>query len=601
MYILTINCGSSSIKADVIDTQTSISIAELSVERIITAPVVKLNNTQLNYLGTLDYDAILTFGLLKLKNEIKDQPLAGIGHRVAHGGDAYSQPVLIDEMVEKAIESLIDLAPLHNPANLSGIRIAKSIFPELPNIAVFDTAFHQTLPNRAQQYAIDKNLIKKYGIKRYGFHGTSHKYVAEKASTFLKTDSRNLKIISCHLGNGSSACAIEFGRSIETSMGLTPMEGLMMGTRSGDIDPGIITFLQEKENWNYQQIEEELNTKSGLSGLSGLGNDMRDILLQAGQGNDDARIAIQVYTHRLTKYIGAYAAVMNGVDVLIFTAGIGENSPEIRNRVCQGLDFLGIKTDEFKNTSAKVSDEFPVINISDENARVKILVVKTDEQLAIALEAQKIVEEKNKVNCVPNIPIAISARHMHLTRETVDVLFGKDYELTEYKPLSQPGQYAANETVTVIGPKNKIENVRILGPLRSKDQVEISKTDEFFLGVDAPVRESGNVAGSPGILLKGPKGEVHLKEGVMVAWRHIHMHPDDAVLFGVKDKDIVSVDINDEERPLTFKNVLIRVSDKFKLEMHIDTDEGNAAEIKSGENGILMTTTKKVSLVEKKV
>ncbi|HNY56216.1 MAG TPA: acetate/propionate family kinase, partial [Chitinophagales bacterium] len=481
------------------------------------------------------------------------------------------------------------------------IKAAQQVFPNLPNIAVFDTAFHQTLPTRAKHYAIDKEIAKKYNIKRYGFHGTSHQYVAQKAADFLKQDIKNLRILSCHLGNGASICAIEFGRSIEVSLGMTTMEGLVMGTRSGDVDPGIVTFLQQKENWTYEQVETFLNKKSGLAGMSGFGNDMRDILQQAENGNEDARLAIQVFTHRLTKYIGAYAAVMSGVDVLLFTAGIGENSPEIRNRVCQGLEFLGIMLDDDKNKSVKLSDEKEVANISDENSRVKILAIRTDEQLAIALEAQKIIEEKNKVNCIPKIPIAISARHVHLTRETVDVLFGKDYELTEYKPLSQPGQYAANETVTIVGKKNKIENVRILGPLRPKDQVEISKTDEFFLGVDAPIRESGHLDGTPGIMLIGPKGTLTLKEGVIIALRHIHMHPSDAELFGVKDHDIVSVEVDDEDRPLTFKNVVIRVSNKFKLEMHIDTDEGNAAEIKSGEEGVLMSCKQSVSLQAKNV
>ena len=503
--------------------------------------------------------------------------------------------------MEKAIEELCAIAPLHNPANLMGIKNAKVVYPELPNVAIFDTAFHQTLPNRAKQYAIDKELIKKYNIKRFGFHGTSHKYIAERVGTYLKQDIKHLRIVSCHLGNGASACAVEFGRSIETSMGMTPMEGLVMGTRSGDIDAGIISFLQNKEAWNAQQVEDFLNKKSGLAGLSGLSNDMRDILQKASEGNEDARTAIQVFTHRLTKYIGAYAALMGGIDVLVFTGGIGENSHEIRNRVCQRLDFLGITLDDDKNKSTKLTNENDVSNISDEIARVKILAIKTDEQLAIALEAQKIIQEKNKVNCIPKIPIAISARHVHLTRETVDILFGKDYELTPFKPLSQPGQFAANETVTLVGPRNKIEKVRILGPLRSKDQVEISKTDEFFLGIDAPVRESGNVAGSPGIILDGKAGTTTIKEGVIVAWRHIHMHPNDAAVFGVQDQDVVSVDVEDKERPLTFKNVIIRVSDKFKLEMHIDTDEGNAAEIKTGEEGTLMSTEKAVSLNMKNV
>jgi acetate kinase len=601
MNILVINCGSSSLKADVIDTINKKTIIELDAERLPLTPIIKLNETDLEYTGNLELNAILEFCLTEIKTKLNGITISGIGHRVVHGGDDYSQPILIDEQVEKAIEELCAIAPLHNPANLMGIKNAKVVYPELPNVAIFDTAFHQTLPNRAKQYAIDKELIKKYNIKRFGFHGTSHKYIAERVGTYLKQDIKHLRIVSCHLGNGASACAVEFGRSIETSMGMTPMEGLVMGTRSGDIDAGIISFLQNKEAWNAQQVEDFLNKKSGLAGLSGLSNDMRDILQKASEGNEDARTAIQVFTHRLTKYIGAYAALMGGIDVLVFTGGIGENSHEIRNRVCQRLDFLGITLDDDKNKSTKLTNENDVSNISDEIARVKILAIKTDEQLAIALEAQKIIQEKNKVNCIPKIPIAISARHVHLTRETVDILFGKDYELTPFKPLSQPGQFAANETVTLVGPRNKIEKVRILGPLRSKDQVEISKTDEFFLGIDAPVRESGNVAGSPGIILDGKAGTTTIKEGVIVAWRHIHMHPNDAAVFGVQDQDVVSVDVEDKERPLTFKNVIIRVSDKFKLEMHIDTDEGNAAEIKSGEEGILMSTEKAVSLNMKNV
>lgn len=601
MLILTINCGSSSIKTDVIDTVHHTAVLSLDAERILVAPQIRLGGTDLIYEGELSLDNIIRFCLNHLKDALKGKAIQGIGHRIAHGGDRYSQPVLIDENVEQAILLLSDLAPLHHPAHLSGIKMAKEVFGSLPNIAVFDTAFHQTLPRRAQYYSIDKKMADKYAIRRYGFHGTSHKYVAERAGSYLKEDIRNLRILSCHLGNGSSICAIEYGRSIETSMGMTPMEGLVMGTRSGDIDPGVITFLQQKEGWTPKQTEDFLNNHSGLSGLSGIGNDLRDILEQAENGNEDCRLAIHVFTHRLTKYIGAYAAVMGGLDVLIFTAGIGENSAEIRNRTCQGLDFLGIKLDEYKNKSARLTDEQDVIAISEENSRVTILAIRTDEQYAIALEAQKILEEKNKVNTLPKIPIAISARHVHLTRETLDKLYGKDYELTVYKPLSQPGQFAANEMVTLVGPKNRIENVRILGPLRARDQVEISKTDEFFLGIDAPVRDSGNVAGSPGITLIGKAGTVAIKEGVIVALRHIHMHPEDAQTFGVNDRDMVSVDVDDEDRPLTFKNVLIRVSDKFKLEMHIDTDEGNAAEIQSGEEGVLIDCGRNASLHQKNV
>ena len=588
MQILVINCGSSSIKADIIDTSTKKSILELNAERVTSAPEIKLNNSVVEYFGEIIFKNILQFCLQKIKQDVLSNSIVAIGHRVVHGGDLYHQPILIDTQVENAIQELCALAPLHNPANLDGIQTAKEIFPALPNIAVFDTAFHQTIPNRAKYYAIDKTLADKHKIKRYGFHGTSHKYVAEKASVYLENELKNLRIISCHLGNGASICAIEFGRSVENSMGFTPLEGLVMGTRSGDLDAGIIFQLSQKENLSLKQLEELLNKKSGLSGLSGIGNDMRDILTQAENGNENCRLAIQVFTHRLTKYIGAYAAIMGGFDVLLFTGGIGENAAEIRNRVCQKMNFLGIDLDDDKNKTERLSDEKEVIDISDDTSRIKILAVKTNEELAIALEAQKIMEEKNKVNSLPKIPIAVSARHVHVTRETLDILFGKDYELTVFKPLSQPGQFAANEMVTIIGTKNKYEYVRILGPIRPKNQIEISRTDEFFLGIDAPVRDSGNVAGTPGITLIGAYGTAVLKEGVIQAWRHIHMHPTDAETFGVKDKDLVSVDLQGGERPLTFKNVLIRVSDKFKLEMHIDTDEGNAAEMNKGEEGELM-------------
>ncbi len=603
MIVLVINCGSSSLKVDVIDSLFKTTIISLRAERILTTPQIEIDKQIVEYTGNATIEDVLRFSLLRIQQILLDKKMVlnGIGHRVVHGGRQYSQPVLIDETVEQAIVELSVLAPLHNPANVAGVRIAKELFPSLDNIAVFDTAFHNTLPNRAKYYAINKEMADKYQIQRYGFHGTSHKYIMEKVGEYMKDDVRNLRILSCHLGNGASICAIEFGRSIEISSGMTPLEGLMMGTRSGDIDPGVVLYLQEKENWTPQQTEKFLNTQSGLAGLSGISNDMRDIVQQAEAGNEQARLAIQVFTHRISKYIGAYSAIMRGVDVLVFTAGIGENSRQIRNRICQGLEFLGIKIDSDKNIEVKLSNEQPVVTISEENSRVKIFVIKTDEELAITLETSKILEGKNKVNTIPKIPIAISARHVHLTRQTVDILYGVGHELTPYKPLSQPGQYASQETVTIIGKKNKIDNVRILGPLRSKDQVEISKTDEFFLGVDAPIRESGNVEGSPGIILQGPNGTVTLKEGVIVAWRHIHMHPTDAATFGVKDKDVVSVDVEDEERPLTFKNVLIRVSDKFKLEMHIDTDEGNAAEIKSGEEGVLMPCNQFVSLQTKNV
>jgi acetate kinase len=599
MFILVMNCGSSSIKADIIDTGLSKSVLALDVEKISSIPIATINNIPFEIQSQSSFDDILDIVFEKLKSTLDGIKLEGIAHRVVHGGDFFTHPTKVNEQVIDVIQKLARLAPLHNPINLKGILSAQKHFPELENVAVFDTAFHQTLPSRAKTYAIDQNLASKHGLKRYGFHGTSHEYVVHKAAEYLKADLKNLRIISCHLGNGCSIAAVEFGKSVETSMGLSPIEGLVMGTRSGDLDPGLILFLQKNENWTIDELDTFLNKKCGLLGLSGKTNDMREIIDAATAGDEPAQLALAVFCHRLKKYIGAYAAVMGGVDAVIFTGGIGENSPLIRRRVCQRLDFIGIVSDDMKNENRTWKENGAILDFTDEMGRAKLLAIKTDEELAIAMHAEKIFQGLDKVNTIPKIPMAISARHVHLNRETLDLLFGKDFELTIYKPLSQPGQFAANETVTIVGPKNKYENVRILGPIRPKNQIEISKTDEFFLGIDAPIRDSGNVDGSaPGTII-GPKGTVHLKEGFICAWRHIHMSPDDAISFGVKDKDMVEVEIDDPERPLVFRNVLIRVSDKFKLEMHIDTDEANAAEVKTGEEGALNNCDKQIRITTK--
>lgn len=601
MNILVINCGSSSVKADIIRFPERSVLHTLRVERMIGRnPKVILNGKVVERPYPAQYQELLNEAMLDFLRSSGNPHIDGIGHRVVHGGEHYAQPVMVDESVMSAIREMIPLVPLHNPVNLKGMEVAGQLFPNIPQIAVFDTAFHRSIPNRAQYYAIDKELADDKRIRRFGFHGTSHQYVSEKAAEFLKTDLRDLRLVTCHLGSGCSITAIEFGRSVETSMGMSALEGLVMGTRSGDIDAGILTYLM-KGGMSLEEISTLLNEKSGLLGLSGISNDMREVLAEAEKGNERCRLAIQVFTHRLRKYIGAYVAAMGGVDAIIFTGGIGENSAEIRHRASQRFDFLGAVIDEDRNRDIRLEKDFPVAAFSAPNSRVKLLAVLTDEQMAIAIETEKIVSEKFRVNTLPPIPIAISARHIHLTQESVDVLFGTGHELTFRRPLSQPGQYSCEETLTIVGPKNSLDNVRILGPVRQVNQVEISRTDEFFLGVDAPVRDSGHVGGTPGITLVGPKGSLTLKEGLICAWRHIHMHPDDAALFGVEDKDIVEVDVDDQFRPLTFKNVLVRVSEKFKLEMHIDTDEGNAAQIESGVMGTLTTTGKSCRLKKKKV
>ncbi|MEM1216986.1 MAG: acetate/propionate family kinase [Bacteroidota bacterium] len=601
MNILVLNAGSSSFKAAVINVANGQRHLEMNADRLLDAPLVQFSDGSHIELQKTGHENAFKTSLLALKDKLGDIPLAAVGHRVVHGGEQFDRPTRIDDTVVTQIADLKTLAPLHNPINLQGIQVARALFPDVDHYAVFDTAFHQSMPNRAKTYALPKSLREEYGIRRYGFHGMSHQYVSRVAAEYLRDDIRNLRLITCHLGNGCSVAAIEYGRSVETSMGMTPLEGLVMGTRSGDIDPGIPAYLQEQKGMTLAEIDRLLNRESGLTGLSGVGNDMRSILEEAAAGNPDCQLALQVFSHRLRKYIGAYAAIMGGVDAIVFTGGIGENSSVIRHRAAQRLDFLGAIINEDTNTVLQLTEDQPVGEFSMRHSRVRLLAIRTDEQLCIARDCAKLVAKADEVNTLPIIPVAVSARHAHLTRETLDQLYGKGHELTVRKWLSQPGQFAAEETITVVGPRNQIERVRILGPLRSKDQIEISRTDEFFLGIDAPVRESGKVENTPGCKLIGPKGSVDLEDGVICAWRHIHMTPEDAVRFGVADRDIVEVAVGGPERQLVFGNVLIRVSEKYLLEMHIDTDEGNAAEIQRGDTGVLSTTNTSGQLRKRKL
>ncbi len=475
---------------------------------------------------------------------------------------------------------------MHNPFSLAAINKAQEALPDIAHVAVFDTAFHARMPRRARTYAIDQDVADTYGIQRYGFHGISHQYAAGIAAKFLERPLEDLRLITLHLGNGASATAVEFGRSTETSMGNTPLEGLVMGTRSGDVDAGVLLSLLRSGEFDVDQLDDLLNNKSGLSGLSGMGNDLRDIQQAAADGDSRARLAINVFVHRARKYIGAYAAAMGGVDAIVFTGGIGENSASMRRRILQRLEFLGCVLDEDRNIDASVQTDEDYALITTGRSRVEALVVKTNEELMIARETVKTVS-KARAPVALSVPIAISARHCHLTEETFAALFGQDATPTPIADLSQPGQYACAETVDIVGPRNKIEGVRLLGPLRPSNQVEISTSDEFHLGVDAPVRASGNVRGSAPIVLVGPQGIVKLQEGLICAWRHIHMRPSDAEAFGVENGDEVSVAITGGERDLILGDVLIRVHENYALEMHIDTDEANAAGLGQGARGHL--------------
>lgn len=496
-----------------------------------------------------------------------------IGHRVVHGGSAFTAPTILDDAMVRKIEDLSPLAPLHNPANIEAIDLCRALWPTVPQVAVFDTSFHLTNPLFASIYAVPQ-AWREAGLRRYGFHGTSHKYVALRAAEETGQPLSDLQIISVHLGNGASVCAVNRGRSMDSSMGITPLEGLVMGTRSGDLDPGAFGFLARQLGLSIADIETALYNDSGLKGLAG-SSDMRDIEDRASAGDAQAQLAIEIYAYRARKYIGAYAASMGGLDALVFTGGIGENSASMRRRICDGLAFMGLQLDLDRNNAPDLSDR-AAPQIQAYGSRVRVFVTETAEQLMIARETVEALARTPAA--VETIPVAASGRHVHLSREAVDILFGKSYELTPAKPLRQPGHWAARERVALEGPKGRLEQVAILGPLRTRTQAEVSRTDSFVLGIDVPVRESGKLDGTPPVTVTGPTGSF-TSDGLIVAARHIHTNPYDAARLGLKDGELIDVHVGDGPRGVIFAQTLVRIGEASFTEMHIDTDEANAAGI----------------------
>jgi acetate kinase len=393
MYVLVINAGSSSLKYQLLNMADESVIAKGLCERIgidgrLVHETDKGKHTADHAMKdhaaamAIVLDTLLdaNHGVISSKDEIK-----AVGHRVVHGGEAFAESVLISDEVEAAIEAVSDLAPLHNPPNLTGIRACKQHMPGVPQVAVFDTAFHQTMPPKAYLYAIDFELYKKHKIRRYGFHGTSHKYVSMCAPEILKRDAKDLKLVTCHLGNGVSLCAVDGGKSVDTSMGMTPLEGLAMGTRCGDIDPAVVQFIMEKECITAQQAGDLLNKKSGVLGISGVSSDFRDLSEAANGGNERAVAAIDVFAYRVAGYIGRYAACMNGLDAVIFTAGIGENDVGMRAKVCEYLTWFGVDIDPALNSKRGVA-----LDVSKPGAKVRVLVIPTNEELVIARDTKSI-------------------------------------------------------------------------------------------------------------------------------------------------------------------------------------------------------------------
>ena len=398
MKILVLNCGSSSIKYKLFDMTTKEVLAQGGIEKIgLVGSFLKLTlpNGEKKILEkdipehTAGIEFILNtlvspeYGAIKSLDEIN-----AVGHRMVHGGERFSESVLLNKEVLDAFIACNDLAPLHNPANLKGVNAVSAILPNVPQVGVFDTAFHQTMPDYAYMYAIPYELYEKYGVRRYGFHGTSHRYVSQRVCEFLGVDPKGKKIITCHIGSGGSISAIKDGKCIDTSMGLTPLEGLVMGTRSGDIDAGAVTFIMEKEGLNATGISNLLNKKSGVLGVSGVSSDMRELEAAVAAGNPKAILAEKMYFYRIKKYIGAYAAALGGVDIILFTGGVGENQANCRSEVCEGLEFMGVKIDLEKN---KVRGEEAIISADD--SKVTVAVIPTDEELMIASDTLAILNK----------------------------------------------------------------------------------------------------------------------------------------------------------------------------------------------------------------
>jgi acetate kinase len=522
--------------------------------------------------------------------QFEAQEVLAVGHRVVHGGNKFASATVITPQVLLDIAALSIFAPLHNPVNLDGIREAMQFFPAVPHVAVFDTAFHQTLPTYAYLYGLPYEYYKQEGIRRYGFHGTSHRFVSLKSAEVLQRPLGELEIISCHLGIGASLCAIDHGRSVDTSMGMTPSEGLIMASRAGSIDPAVMIHLAEHYTLSPADLTRLINSESGLKGISGISSDIAEIEAAANEGHHRALLAHKAFCYQIRKNIGAYVAAMGGVDVLSFTGAIGEGSSAVRSLACQGLAYMGIRLDEERNRNLGAVQSHAVISTDD--SPVKILVIANNDEHLLAWETLRAIERNQITLAIRGgqheapIPVEVSAHHVHLSQADVEKLFGPGHQLTPEHELSQPGQFACAEKVDLIGPKGKIANVRVLGPTRKETQVEIAMTEQFKVGINPPIRESGDLANTPGITLAGPYGKSNLARGVICAQRHIHMTPEDAMRFRLRDKYIVRVRI-EGEREVIYGDVVVRVNPSYRLAMHIDTDEGNAASIQTGMIGFI--------------
>jgi acetate kinase len=498
--------------------------------------------------------------------------LSLIAHRVVCGGERRDRPAPVDAALIGDLRSLP--GPRELSANLDGLDVCRRLAPEVSQIAVFDTAFFESMSPAAFLYALPYELYRTGGLRRHGGHGLSHHQAALLAADHLEAPLEELRLITCRLDQAVSLCAVGGGRALDVS------DGLLGPLSAGELEPGVVFEVARRQGLCLDEVERLLTQESGLLGLSGLSGDLRK-LVAAETENPRAALALDVWAYALRKHIGAYVAALGGLDALVFTGACGETESALRARACEGLQGLGIELDPRLNQAPEASSG-GASDISAARSSARILLVSTDESRMAASEALAATGRPGLASLFRRrrqpIPIAISAHHVHLCQEHVETLYGPGHTLTFRAELSQPGQFACEETVTLVGRKGKVERVRVLGPVRPQTQVEVSRTEEFQLGLDAPIRASGDVSGSPGLRIEGPQGAIDLQEGVICAARHVHMSPGDALRFRVRDKNRITVRV-EGSRPISFGDVLVRVHPDFRLDMHVDTDEGNAAEL----------------------
>ncbi|MBW2703580.1 MAG: acetate/propionate family kinase [Deltaproteobacteria bacterium] len=517
--------------------------------------------------------------------------LDAVGHRVLVEPEVAgaASAVVLDEELADALEEAAK-GPWDQRKRMAVMRHLRKVLPGVMQVAVFDSAHFRTLPEAARRYGLPQPWADEPDLWRRGYQGLSHKYAALRTAEAMERPVEELRMITAHLGHGASLCALDHGRAVDTTMGLTPLAGLISCQRSGDLDPGLLLHLMHREGLGPVEMTRRLNRDAGLLGLSGSSGDMLELLDAAEQGQVKAQSAVQAYTHNLRRHLGAMWTALDGCDALVFTGGVGEGAAGIRARACQRMGALGLLLDEGKNRQGLAEGQ-EVAAIHAPESQVQIWVVASDEERMIARETlrglarHRLNRERQQQQSA--IPIGVSAHHVHLSQEHVEVLFGVGHQLRSKAPLKQPGQFAAEERVRLVGPKGQVDRVRVLGPVRKQTQVEISRTEEFHLGIDAPVRNSGDLDGTPGLRLEGDAGGMELAQGVICARRHIHMSLADVEELGLRDRDVVMVEVGGE-RPLVFGDVLVRAKDSYVLEMHLDTDEANAAEISTGMTGRLM-------------